>query len=138
MLVVFSKKTGERRRVVDADSDAEYDHHVKLVHPGEDYMFLSHAEYDTIGTRYDEYPGTHGLNHHVALHAGFERAPKPHETIHAIIDPTGLVVNTVHADPECGDCGGHYAPEHKLVPCGAGVGIGHRHVDGVFVLSEEQ
>lgn len=136
VLIVFSRATGERRRVIDCDDDAHYAAHLELMHPGESYLFMSHEEYDSIGGRYEGKPGAHSLNHHVALHAGFSKAPDPHESIHAVVHPDGTVVNMVHADLTCGDSGEHYATGHKLVFCGRGVGIGHRHVNGKFIAPD--
>lgn len=108
VLVVYSKATGERRRVIDADNDDEYTWHEANLHPGEGLIYLDHAVYDS-------FPHAHALNDHVARHAGFEKAPDPSTTRHAVVHPDGRVVNIIQADPTCGDSGEHIAPGHALM-----------------------
>jgi hypothetical protein len=107
-LVVYSKATGERRRVIDADDDGEYAWHEERLHPGEGMVYLDHATYDG-------FPHAHALNDHVAQHAGFAKAPDPMASRHAVVHPDGHVVNFIHADPTCGDSGEHIGPGHVLV-----------------------
>jgi hypothetical protein len=109
-MVVFSKATGERRRVIDADHDDEYALHIAVLHPGEGYMFINHVDYDS-------FLDAHALNHHVAtVGAGKDAAPHPRASVHEVVHPKGHVVNVIHADPTCGDSGEHIGPGHILRP----------------------
>lgn len=108
-LIVYSKRTGERRRVIDADDDAELAWHVERLHPGEGHLYLSHAEYDAI-------TNAHDLNDLAARAAGFDKEPDPSIGRHAVVNTAGLVVNVVQADLACGDCGEHQGPRFLLIP----------------------
>jgi len=139
VMVVYSKNTGVRRRVIDADDDSEYQAHIDTMHAGEGYFFLATADYDA-------HDNPHTLNHTTATQAGFKadlvyhagtnvvhdvvvhykknaRPPAPSNDHsmrlvdrHDILDPAGNVVGACHADPTCGDSGEHFAPGHTLVP----------------------
>lgn len=125
IMVVYSKATGERRRVIDADSDDEYQWHIDNLHPGEGCYFHTINHYDTIGDG-------HALNDYCAKQAGFPAAPDPSTTRHAVVSPLGIVVNVIHADPTCGDLGEHIAPGHALVQHPL-AGPGWTVVQGIFI-----
>jgi hypothetical protein len=127
VLVVYSKATGERRRVVDADDDGEYAWHEANTRSGEGFAYVDHATYDA-------FPHAHALNDHVAQIAGFTAAPDPSTTRHAVVDPQGNVVNIVHADPSCGDDGEEYFAGHTLIQHPT-VGIGDKVVNGILVVA---
>lgn len=114
-MIVYSKATGVRRRVHDADHDNEYAYFEKHVHPGEGFFYLTHEKYDAHLSPLD-------LNETTAKKAGFDKAPEHHADRHAIVDPNGIVVGTCHADLTCGDSGEHIAPGHTLIL--------HEHADG--------
>lgn len=129
IMVVYSKATGVRRRVIDADNDDEYKQHEATLHSGEGFFYLTTKEYDS-------HQSPHELNHTTAIKAGFLATLELHEEIHVdvtvhhpqlgdysvrtidrhdIVDPNGKVVGACHADPTCGDSGEHFALGHQLV-----------------------
>jgi hypothetical protein len=127
-MIVYSRVTGVRRRVIDADDDAEYLAHEATLHPGEGFFYLTHAEYDA-------HDNPHVLNHTTATRAGFSATLELHDGVphdvtvhypegdqsirsvdrHAIIAPGGRVIGACHADLTCGDSGEHFAVGHLLV-----------------------
>ena len=108
VLVIYSRATGARRRVIDADDDAEYRAHINQMHPGEGFFFLVHDDYDA--HRHPEH-----LDETTARKAGFGKAPAYEDGLHDVVHPRGHVVATTHADPTCGDHGEHFGKSHRLV-----------------------
>lgn len=108
-MIVYSRATGVRRRVIDADFDWEYPFFIKHVHPGEGYFFLSHADYDAHHSPLD-------LNETTARFAGFNRAPPLDIDEHDIVTPGGIIVGTCHCDLTCGDSGEHIGRGYRLIP----------------------
>jgi hypothetical protein len=111
VMIVYAKSDGCRRRVIDADSDAEYPDHEALVHPGEGFFYMTHDDYDAFGDK----GRAAALNDFTAQTAGFTAAPDPVNGRHIVVDPNGTVINTVHADLSCGDCGEHFGEGHRLI-----------------------
>lgn len=107
-LVIYSKATGERRMVVDADNDAEYDQIIQNLHPGEGYYFIDHNTYDKIGNGND-------LNIHCAKQAGFQDQPDPDNSRHIVVDDKNQVIHALKADPTCGDTGEHFGKGYLLI-----------------------
>lgn len=111
VMIVYALSDGCRRRVIDADSDLEYKLHQDMLHPGEGFFMMSHDDYDAFGDK----GRALALNDHTAKMAGFDKAPDFENGRHVVVDPNGTVINVVHADLTCGDCGDHFGEDHKLV-----------------------
>jgi hypothetical protein len=108
VLVIVSRTTGAIRRIIDADLELEYQHHINNVHLGEMALYLTHTEFANIRT-------AKMLKTYVARLAGFYNAPSASSQRHVLLCPEGHVVRAVVADTTCGDNGEHIAPGHTLI-----------------------
>lgn len=109
VMVIYSRRTGKRRLVIDADDDAEYEIQERRRHVGEGFFYLSHQAYDA-------HRSPQELDRTTALYAGFSEVPHPHADHHEVIADDGSVLGVIHCDPSCGDLPDHVEREWRLKP----------------------
>jgi hypothetical protein len=109
VMIVYSRKTGKRRLVIDADDDAEYEIQERRRHRGEGFFYLTHASYDAHTSPWD-------LDRTTAHVAGFSEAPHEHADRHEVVASDGSILGMIHCDPSCGDLPDHVEREWRLRP----------------------
>jgi hypothetical protein len=105
ILIIYSKKTGKIRRIIDADNNSEYKEHENNKHDGEGFLYLTHQEYEKNFIKLQEF-----ISKKINL-----KIPELHETRHAHVDHNGNVINIIEADLSCGDSGDHLGKNHKII-----------------------